>query len=618
MHRQRDELASLLSEFARTLLTDFSIQGILDHLVARIVKALPVTGVGVTLISPGAAPRYVAASDPQALRYEKLQTQFGDGPCMLSYQSGEPVMSPDLRVETRFPLFTKAALSEGLAAAFSCPLRHGDGQLGALDLYRDTPGPLGPLEMTTAQTLADVAAAYVLNAEAREDARTSAELFRENALHDPLTGLPNRLLMRQRLTHAAERSRRSHTTAAVLFVDLDHFKQVNDSYGHHVGDELLVAVARRLESLVRSGDTLSRMSGDEFVFLCEDLRSPSDIENLATRIDEAFAVPFSVLGHEIAIAASVGMAYAGPGEAITNNLVIDADHAMYEAKRQRQKGRGIIDLRQLSRMRDRTTVGNELRAAMVDDTLDLAYQPIVRSADGLVIGTEALIRWTHPARGLIPASETVAIAEQNGLIDEIGAWVLERSCRARSRWLSGQPDTTLDLSVNVSARQLLNPDFCRTVEAVLDRENVDPATVILELTESIFIQDGPRALTVLQDLKKTGVRLALDDFGTGYSSLSHLHRFPVDLLKIDRSFVERVTLDYDAGAIVAAVTSLAHVLGMGVVAEGVATQDQRDHIVDIGCEAAQGFFYARPMPSCEFGVLMEGATNGSLHLPVQM
>jgi diguanylate cyclase (GGDEF)-like protein len=349
-----EKLSSVLSEFARTLITDFPIQGILDHLVERIVDVLPVTSTGVTLISPGTAPRYIAASDDSAMRYERLQTDMGQGPCLSAYESGDAVAIADLSADHRFPLFSPAAVAAGLAAVFTFPLRHGDGRLGALDLYRDTPGPLDPHDMAAAQTLADVAAAYLLNAQARDEARAASDRFHHDALHDPLTGLPNRLLLQERLEHAAERRKRTHTNAAILFVDLDGFKEVNDTHGHQVGDQLLVAVAQRLSGLVRSADTLARFSGDEFVFLCEDLHGSADVEVLAARIDDAFAKPFVLAGTEltVVVSASVGIAFAGVGEDMSNELVVQADMAMYQAKRAGGAGHQMIDMRPFSSNRD--------------------------------------------------------------------------------------------------------------------------------------------------------------------------------------------------------------------------------------------------------------------------
>jgi diguanylate cyclase (GGDEF)-like protein len=500
---------------------------------------------------------------------------------------------------------------------FSFPLRHGDGRLGALDLYRETAGDLDPHTLDVAQTLADVAAAYLLNAQAREEAREASDRFHHNAQHDPLTGLPNRLMLQHRLEHAALRAQRSNTNAAILFADLDKFKRVNDTHGHRVGDELLLAVARRLSGLVRPGDTLARVSGDEFVFLCEDLQSPHDVEVLARRIDKAFTRPFALSDIELSITASVGVAFAGPGEDISHQLVVQADTAMYQAKRKGGAGHQIIDLREAVQTHERDSLEVDLQAAFAHGRLDVVYQPIVWSADGRVTGVEALVRWTDPVRGAVPAISLVGAAERSGLINEIGAWVLERSCLDRGRWLNEHPGAPLGLAVNVSARQMSKPGFVRTVANVLDRTAMDPDALVLEMTENIFIEDTERAMTVLTDLQRLGIRLALDDFGTGYSSLSYLRRLPIDIVKIDQSFIADIGKDSEGGAIVAAVTELAHVLGFAVTAEGVETQVQRDQVSDIGCEYAQGYFYARPTPAAAIAASLATVPPGPLHLPIQ-
>jgi len=349
-----DSLSAVLSDFARTMLTDFPIQRILDHLVERIVDVLPVTGAGVTLFAPGKAPQYVAASNTAALRFEQLQTELGQGPCWTAVEGGEPVAVPDLVLDDGYPVFGPAALAAGMAAVFTFPLRHGDVRLGALDLYRDTPGALDAKAMAAAQTLADVAAAYLLNAQAREQALSSAELFRDRSLHDALTGLPNRVLLEERLEQAARRARRTDTAVAVLFADLDRFKRVNDTYGHAVGDQLLIDVAARLSALVRPGDTLARVSGDEFVFLCEDLSQAADVDLLVARIADAFGAPFVLTSVTLIVTASVGIAYAGPGQAVTDNLVLDADLAMYQAKRRGGASHQMIDLRLTEEAHDRS------------------------------------------------------------------------------------------------------------------------------------------------------------------------------------------------------------------------------------------------------------------------
>ena len=606
-----DKLSAVLSDFARTVITDFPIQSILDHLVARIVDVLPVTSAGVTLISPGTAPRYVAASDDAALRFERLQSEIEQGPCVLAYESGAAVAIPDLSADERFPLFAPAAVAAGLAAVFAFPLHHDGGRLGALDLYRDTTGALDQLDMDAAQTLADVAAAYLLNAQARDEALATSEGFHHSALHDPLTGLPNRLLLQERVDHVAQRAKRVRTTAAILFVDLDQFKQVNDTHGHQVGDELLIAVAHRLSGLVRSGDTLARFAGDEFVFLCEDLSSSADVEVLASRIGEVLAKPFEMGRTDIpmTVSASVGIAFAGPGEDISDELVLKADMAMYRAKRNGGACHQIVDMRETLQGTHGNTLEGDLRSALVHDQLDVAYQPIVRNADGLLSGVEALLRWTHPDRGPVSALTTVGLAEQSDLINEIGAWILERSCRDRGRWAYDHPDLPLDVAVNVSARQLTSPGFAATVADALDRTEMDPTALILEMTESVYIEDSGPIMSELAELKNLGVRIALDDFGCGYSSLSYLGRLPIDIVKIDRGFIADIGDVPTSRAIVDAVTKLAHVLGLSVVAEGVETQGQSDEVSAIGCQFSQGFFHARPMSAYAIGARLDALSS---------
>jgi diguanylate cyclase (GGDEF)-like protein len=329
-----DEAAfsALLSEFAGTLATEFPIQSILDHLVERIVDLLPIDAAGVTVIAPDLEPRFVASSDARALRYMGLQTDLGQGPCVTAYLTGQPVSVPNLIHERRFPQFASAAVQAGLKAVFSFPLRHPGGRLGALDLYRTAPDPLGSRALEVAQTLADVTSAYLLNAQAREEALIASERHRLRSLHDPLTGLPNRLLLQDRLRHAAQRAERSPTGAAVIFVDIDGFKKINDALGHQRGDQVLIAIAERLSHQVRPSDTLSRFAGDEFVLLCEDVERRVDAAVIWQRVLDSFATPFPTSVDELRVAASVGMAYAGPGERICEALIAQADQSMYRMK----------------------------------------------------------------------------------------------------------------------------------------------------------------------------------------------------------------------------------------------------------------------------------------------
>ncbi len=611
-----NQLSAVLSEFARTMLTDFPIQGILDHLVKRIVDILPVSAAGVSLISPDTDPRYVAASNDSALRYEELQSELGEGPCLESYRTGLAVAVPDLRDDLRFPKFAARALEAGLVAVFTFPLHHDDEPLGALDLYRDAAGPLDAAEMEAAQTLADVVSAYLINAKARAILRDSSDRSREKALHDPLTGLPNRILLLERLDHAVLRGRRSNKLAAVLFTDLDQFKLVNDMHGHSVGDQLLMAVARRLTAVLRPGDTLARMSGDEFVILCEDLEQPIEIDAIAARVVEAIATPFFLSGIKVEITASVGIAYSGRGDNLSSQLLLDADAAMYQAKRNGGARHQVIDLRERHLASERVDMERQLRGAHRRGELRTEYQPIVATRDGRIIGVEALLRWDRPSGGVVLPDVLVPLAEQSGLITEIGRWVLEQACPDRHRWHDRSPSDDLTVAVNVSALQLMSADFPATVAMVLSQTGTDPRLLTLEVTESVFVQDSERAQVVLGELKKIGVNLALDDFGTGYSSLNYLKQFPIDIVKIDQGFVADMDQQPASHAIVSAVIELAHLLGMTVVAEGVETVGQRDQLAALGCDYCQGFYFAHPMPAATLESLMSGRVSGAtVHLP---
>ena len=612
------DLSRVLSEFARTLVTDFPIQGILDHLVRRIVEIMPVSAAGVTLITEGSAPRYIAASNASALVYEKLQSELGQGPCIMAVHNGEAVSVGDTRDDRRFPIFSPRADRAGLRAVFTFPLRHGDERLGALDLYNEEPGALDEETMIVAQTLADVASAYVVNAQARAALRESSDGFQESSLHDALTGLPNRVLLAQRLDHAAQRAVRSKKKMAILFVDMDRFKEVNDTFGHPVGDQLLVAIAARLSDLLRPGDTLARMSGDEFVILCEELEDAAVVEALAERVGSSLAEPFALEDHDVTITASVGIAFSGPGVDIPERILHDADAAMYQAKGSGGAHHQVIDLRAQDVAQQRAGMLRDLRGAMKRGELRTVYQPIVRTVDRRVIGVEALLRWSDPVRGLVRPETIVPLAEGAGFISGIGRWVLEEACRDLRRLQDLRPSDGLAIAVNVSPQQLMSEDFAGTVETILSESGTRPSALTLEVTENVFVQDGGRALMVLNDLRDLGVSVALDDFGTGFSSLSYLRQFPVDIVKIDKGFVAEMS-DPVTYAIVDAVVELSHVLGMTVVAEGVETAKQFGDMAALDCESCQGFYFARPMSADQLGDLIQEIDGGDdLRLPMPL
>ncbi len=337
------ELSSVLSEFARTMLTDFPIQSILDHLVRRIVHVLPISGAGVTLITPSLHPEYVAASNTSALHFEELQSELCEGPCLAAYRTVSPVLVPDLHHDSQFPVFARKALRIGLAAVFTFPLRRGNQCLGALDLYRDAPGGLTALDICSAQTLADVTAAYLVNAQARADLQESADRSHQRSVHDALTGLPNRILLLERIQHAIVRSGRSRKLVAALLVNLDHFNEINEAHGHQVGDELLIAVAQRVVSLLRPGDTMARLSGDEFVILCEELDWEKQVEVVASRIVDAVGEPFVLNETRVASSASVGIAFACQTNHDPERLLHAANIAMQQVKRRGGANHQVVE-----------------------------------------------------------------------------------------------------------------------------------------------------------------------------------------------------------------------------------------------------------------------------------
>ena len=541
MTKAEQELSSVLSEFARTMLTEFPIQAILKQLVHRIVDVLPISGAGVTLIDPVSAPRYVAASSGAALHFEELQTELGEGPCLDAYRTGRPVLVPDLESDDHFEEFGPRAVELGLQAVFTFPLRQASGCLGALDLYRDTPGSLSTDEAAAAQTLADVTAAYLVNAQARADLQVSSERSHHRSMHDALTGLPNRVLLLERIEHAIVRSGRSRKVVAALFVDLDHFKAVNDSYGHQIGDELLIAVAERVTCTLRPGDTVARLSGDEFVILCEELDRDEQVEIIASRVADTLGVAFVLSGIDIEITASIGIAFASQTNHDAEQLLHAADVAMYQIKRKGGACFQIVDLKAHHLAQDHMDLRVALSRAEERGELRLEYQPIVRTVDQKFMGAEALLRWDNPGRGPIPPATMIPLAEQSGLIVEIGRWVLEQACIDRE--LGDPTGSGWMMSINVSAHQLMAPDFLPMITTILSDTGTEPRCLILEITEGALVRDTQRARVVLTELKRLGLLLALDDFGTGYSSLGYLKQFPVDMVKIDQTFIKDLERD---------------------------------------------------------------------------
>ncbi len=424
--------------------------------------------------------------------------------------------------------------------------------------------------------------------------KRAEEALAQDAFHDSLTGLPNRSLLLDRLGAVLSRLARRPSVAAVLLIAIDNFKVVTDSLGHSAGDRLLVQVAERLRAVTRMADTLARFGGDEFALLCDDLGERGQASLVAERIRALTRDPFVVDGRQVHLSVSVGIRFAEAPDRRPEELLRDADAAMHRAKAQGRSRHEVFDdaLRAAVVVRFETELA--LRAALERSELRVWYQPLVSLADPGIVGAEALLRWEHPGRGLLSPAEFIPVAEQTGLIVPIGNWVLGEACRQLVEWRRRRAPR-LAVSVNVSAIQLAQPDLPRAVADILDREAVDPAALWLEITENVLMDDPESAVGVLSALKDLGVRLAIDDFGTGYSSLSYLRRFPVDALKIDRSFLVGLGHDADDAAVVRLIIHLARDLGLVVMAEGVETEEQLEELISMGCDRVQGFYFSPPV-----------------------
>jgi diguanylate cyclase (GGDEF)-like protein len=431
------------------------------------------------------------------------------------------------------------------------------------------------------------------------------------SLHDPLTGLPNRLLLADRIRQAFARLPRTSGRLAVLHLGINGFALVNDSLGRETGDALLVALAERLDGVMRPADTIARLGGDEFAVLCEELPADADPAPIAARVMAALAEPFELAGALHHVTASVGIAEAGAGGS-AERLLREADAAMYAAKR---RGGGFErfddDLRQ--RAMERLTLQNELHRALDRGELVLHYQPQVALGAGGPTGVEALVRWQHPERGLVGPGEFIGVAEECGLIVPLGRWVLREACAQLARWQrAGGRLAALTMSVNLSARQLAQPDLVADVAAIIVAAGVDPGRVCLEITETAVLDDAEAARNRLHALKALGIKLAIDDFGTGYSSLSYLNRFPVDVLKIDRSFIQGMEAEGGrARGVVAAVIKLAAALGLQPIAEGVEIAAQADELRALGCPSAQGFLWSAAREPREIETLIAAAPEAT-------
>ena len=619
----REELAPLHRRQAKELEARLAQQSAVARLGALGLRDVPLaelTARAAADVAPNVGAELVLLSRPAGDQFEILASA-GDAAVPVGTYLRPPV--PPQRLVDKCA--SGAVTATGLAA--SAELRDDPLVLRGLHsmaavLAGDAVAPLGVLsvhfrgchelsadDLTFLETVANVLAA----SHAR---RAVEDAARYDALHDALTGLPNRALLQDRLAQALNRARREQIRLAVLFLDVDKLKVLNDSLGHGAGDEVLRAIGPRLADVVRASDTVARFGGDEFVIVCEDVRSERHALALAQRVVDAFQPAFMVAGEPRHVRTSVGVVVTdGATTRDADELIRDADAAMYSAK---DRGRGrvaLFDDRMRARAVARLRLEEDLRRAIGTDQLRLAFQPVIQLEDGAVRGVEALVRWQHPEHGPVAPDEFIPIAEETGLIVPLGEWVLREAVRRLAAWRRGRPG--LRVSVNLSARQVVDAPIVDTVADALRGSGVPPERLILEITERLLLDDSPAVTAALVGLKALGVTLVLDDFGTGYSSLSYLRRYPLDGIKIDRSFVMDLGADgLGDDAIVAAMVSMAGALGLAVVPEGVETDGQLRRLRDLGCAVAQGFHLGRPMPADAFTAYLEQRDAPALALGV--
>jgi len=473
-------------------------------------------------------------------------------------------------------------------------LRHQDGSWRSVE------------SIVSNQTTDPTVKGLVLNTRDVTDRKLLQEELAQQAFHDSLTGLSNRAVFRDRVDHALARATRTGSRSGVFILDLDGFKTVNDSLGHDAGDQLLIAAAQRLQFQGRSSDTVARIGGDEFGILLEDDADETSARAMADRLLAAFSVPFEVRGRELFVRATIGIALSVAGESNTDEMIRNADTAMYAGKAAGKARYEFFRPFMHARALERFEVQADLEVALIRHEFVVHYQPIVDFETGKALSVEALVRWNHPTRGLLGPLEFIHIAEDTGVIVPLGLWVLGQACRQTVAWRAEHPEASdLRVSVNLSTRQLLEPDLVARVSQILEASELEPTALTLELTEGSLMQKIEETVTKLRALKELGVRLAIDDFGTGSSSLGYLQRFPIDILKIDKSFVDGIAaLDSEDPALVRAIVEMAKTLRLETVAEGIEETEQLDELRSAGCRSGQGYLFARPLHPDAMGTFL--------------
>jgi diguanylate cyclase (GGDEF)-like protein len=564
----------------------------------------------ISFVEPGGAfLRVVAVGGPGEESALGLQTPLGSSEAEsqslseIAFKSGRPSVSNDYMADPRLTRFRGRLQELGMRSAVAFPLIKGGKGFGVLIVHSTQIGTFTPELIDLLQRLADNVSFALANFDHAEEKARADRQIEYLATHDSLTDLPNRVMFNQLMHFAIEAARRHDRRFAVLFIDLDRFKIINDSLGHEAGDSLLVEIANRLRSSLRACDVIARLGGDEFVVILEETADSNAIEHIARNLLSVLAQPLLLSGHECHATASIGIAMYPKDGADVQTLTKNADMAMYLAKEDGKNGFRFFSKEIKTQSIERLTLETALRRALERDQFALHYQPKVDMATRQISGVEALLRWTHPDLGVLPPMQFIPLAEETGLIVPIGRWVLQEACAQNAAW-QGRGLRPISMAVNLSPRQFADEHLLRDIDEALAASGMSPTLLQLEVTESMVMQNVSRAIKVLKAIQHRGIRLAIDDFGTGYSSMSLMKQFPIDTIKIDRSFVRDLAEDSEDQAITQAIIRMGKALGMMVVAEGVETAEQETFLRDHACDEMQGFLFSKPVPPQQLADLL--------------
>ena len=597
----RAALAEVLDEFTRTVTGEVDLEDILGQLVRAAVRVLDVAGAGVVSPTDEGLQRLVLASAGPVEHVERLQERLQDGPCLDAHRTGEVVRIDDLAVQGSWPVYQREAVEHGLHGVTAIPLCARGRSWGVLDLYRAAPGALPEVDLAAAHLLANLATSYLVVTADRDAARAAQEELAWRATHDALTGLPVRWVLLEQLAHALHRLERHPGHVAVLFLDLDGFKDVNDRLGHAAGDRLILAFVARVAGVLRPSDVLARFGGDEFVVLLEDVSGPEAAMQVAERVLRALEKPQDG-GQGVQPSASIGVISTDRASEAPASLIARADSAMYRAK-QAGRGRCVLfdpQFHEAQRAGDARSrdIAEQLGTALRADELELHYQPIVELGRPGLYAVEALLRWPHPDLGLLAAHDVLDAAERHGLLVELGGWVLATACRQLAAWDAELADAApRRLFVNLSAREFAQPGLAAVVDGHVRSCGLAPQRLSLEITETGLFPEPSSVPHAVRELTELGCQLAIDDFGTGHSSLSRLLEVPGATLKVDRSFTQALLAHPEAAALVSSVLTLGRRLRRTVIVEGVEDAGTLDELVRLGCTHVQGFHLGRPAPA---------------------